>query len=57
MTVAQSVASPAAELGVGSSIPARSHTYVAEIEMISMLIFLLLLIQAGLLSVITSKIM
>ena len=55
VTLVQSAASPTAELGDVSSILAGSHTFVVEIEMISMVIFLLL-IQAGLLSVITSEI-
>ena len=52
--VAQSVASPTADIGAVSSIPARSHTFVEiDHEIISMVI-LLLLIQERLLSV-TSK--
>ena len=48
--VAQSVASPAADTGVTSLIPAWSHSFVEiDHKMISMVI--LLLIQEGLLSV------
>ena len=47
--VAQSVASPTADPGVASSIPARSQTFVEiDHEIISMVILLLLLIQEGL---------
>ena len=50
--VAQSVASPIVDPGVASSIPAPSHTLVKiEHEIFSTVILLLLLIQAGLLSV------
>ena len=49
---AQSVASPTADLGGESLIPARSHTFVEiDHEIISTVILLLLLIQEGLLSV------
>ena len=50
--MAQSVANPTAETGVTSSIPARSHTFVEiDREIMSTVIFLLLLIQEGLFSV------
>ena len=46
------VASLAADPGIGSSIMARSHTFVEiDREMISTVILLLSLIQGGLLSV------
>ena len=45
----QSVASPSADSGVKSLIPAQSHTLVEiDHEIISMVILLLLLIQEGL---------
>ena len=51
VTVAQSVASPTADPGVGSSIPAWSHTFLEiDCEQISMVILLLPLIQEGLLT-------
>ena len=50
--VAQSVASLIADPGVMSSIPAQPHTFVdIDYEIFSMVIFLLLLVQEGLLSV------
>ena len=50
--VAQSIASPTADPGVASSIPARSHIFVNIDHMIiSMVILFLLLILEGLLSV------
>ena len=49
---AQPVASPTADLGVESLIPARSHAFVEiDNEIISMVILLLPLIQEGLLSI------
>ena len=51
-TIAQSVASQTAELGVKNSIPTRSHAFVEiDHEIISMVILLLPLNQEGLLSV------
>ena len=51
-TVQQSVASPTADLGIASSIPARSHNFVEiDHEIISTVILLLQLIQEGLVSV------
>ena len=51
-SIAQSVASRTADPGVMSLIPAWSHTFMEiDHEIISMVIFLLLLIQEGLLSV------
>ena len=50
--VAQSVASPTADPGVASWIPAQSHTFVEiDHEIISTVILLIQLIQKGLLSV------
>ena len=50
--VAQAVASPTADPGVPSSIPARSHTLVdIDHEIISIVILLFPLIQEGFLSV------
>ena len=48
----QSVASPVADSGIVSSVPARSHTFlVTDFEIFSAVILLLLLIQEGLVSV------
>ena len=50
--VALLVASPTADTGVASSIPARSHTFVKiDSEIISTVILLLSLIQESLVSV------
>ena len=51
----QSVASPTADPGVASWIPAQSHTFEIDHEIISTVILLLPLIQEGLLSVMSKS--